>query len=94
MKYIAADLLYFAEYESGLIWITRATDLKSGCIDLRNNRNQSVVKGQFDSSVKSHGASRALHVFAKLVTDWRAVLKPQAAQAVFVQIRKDMESAG
>lgn len=92
MKYIAADLLYFAEYESGLIWITRASDLKTGCVDMRNTRNQSISKGQFDSSVKSHGASCALHVFAKLVTDWRAIFKPQAAQAVFSEIRKNQES--
>jgi len=57
---------YFAEYEGGLLFITSKRDGRETATGLRNERGQCITRGQFTSSLASHGFDRACETFMKL----------------------------
>ena len=57
---------YAAEYVSGLMFITRKRDGYEVATGLRNARGQCITRGQFTSSVASHGFDRACETFIKI----------------------------
>ena len=57
---------YMAEYISGLMFITRKRDEYETATGLRNARGQCITRGQFTSSVASHGFDRACETFIKI----------------------------
>mgnify|MGYP007003115822 CR=1 FL=1 len=57
---------YATEYVGGWLFITCNATGQEYAMGLRNMRGQCITRGEFASSVKSHGFDRACAVFIKL----------------------------
>jgi len=66
---IQADDRHLVEYEAGLLWITDKSTLETWVVGLTNSKGQSIVKGDYDKSCKTHGPERTIKVFKMIATD-------------------------
>jgi len=57
---------YSAEYTGGFLFITDRSSGADHIVRIINGRGQCVTRGQFRSSIKSHGFDRACETFCRL----------------------------
>jgi len=63
------DEKHLVEYECGLLWITEKETLLTWVVGMTNDKGQSIVKGQYESSCKKYKPERVIKTFKKLATD-------------------------